>query len=80
MPDMKEQNRPDGRKPPEDERDDEEMQRLIADALGTYSADGQADDATGGDAGAEAAFGHEAHPRGVRQTPPSPDGPRIGPS
>jgi hypothetical protein len=75
-----ERNQPDAARRPEDERDEEETQRLITDALGTYSADGQADDATGGDAGAEAAFGHEAHPRGVKPNPASPDGPRIGPS
>lgn len=58
---------------------DEETERLIADALGTYSADGQVDDATGGDAGAEEKYGHEAHPRGERPQA-SPEGPRTGPA
>jgi hypothetical protein len=52
----------------------------LTDAMGVYSMDGQADDATANDAGAEAAFGHgpqtpEAVEEGAR---PSPDG-RIGP-
>jgi hypothetical protein len=43
-------------------------------AMATYSADGQADDVTGNDAGAEEAFGEEPlNPR------PSPDG-RSGPN
>ncbi len=62
------------------ERDDEDMDRLIANALGTYSADGQVDDATGGDAGAEEKFGHGARPRGEDGGQASPDGPRIGPA
>lgn len=57
----------------------------LADAVGVYSTDGQADDATGGDAGAEEKFGHEAR---ARRDPdrapeyrprPSPDG-RTGPN
>ncbi len=39
-------------------------------AMATYSADGQVDDATGGDAGAEEAFGGRPSTRR-----PSPDGP-----
>ena len=42
-------------------------------AMATYSADGQVDDETGNDAGAEQAFGDDAPPHR-----PSPDG-RIGP-
>jgi hypothetical protein len=57
----------------------------LSDAVGVYSSDGQVDDATGGDAGAEEEFGHG---RRVRPDPsiepeqrrrPSPDG-RIGPA
>ena len=57
----------------------------LSDAMGVYSNDGQVDDATGGDAGAEEEFGHG---RRVRPDPsiepeqrrrPSPDG-RLGPS
>lgn len=47
----------------------EELNRAMA----TYSADGQVDDGTGNDAGAEAAFGNED----LSQRP-SPDG-RTGP-
>jgi hypothetical protein len=39
--------------------------------MATYSADGQVDDLTGGDAGAEEEFGHERRDAGR----PSPDGP-----
>ncbi len=42
-------------------------------AMATYSADGQVDDATGNDAGAEGAFGEDP----IQQRP-SPDG-RTGP-
>ena len=42
-------------------------------AMATYSADGQVDDETGNDAGAEAAFGGDEH-----SGRPSPDG-RTGP-
>ncbi|WP_117211277.1 hypothetical protein [Allorhizocola rhizosphaerae] len=55
---------------------EEDMDRLIAEALGTYSADGQVDDATGGDAGAEEKFGHEARPRGEEGG----QAPRTGPA
>ncbi|HEX6074103.1 MAG TPA: hypothetical protein VFZ32_02440 [Micromonosporaceae bacterium] len=60
-------------------------------AMGGYSADGQVDDDTGGDAGAEAEFGEDAWPgAGGRRDPdpdteegrrlrPSPGGGRIGP-
>jgi hypothetical protein len=51
----------------------------LSDAMAVYSADGQVDDPTGGDAGAEDEFGHEAHPRGEKGVPPSPEG-RTGPS
>jgi len=41
-------------------RDDRELPiDELTRAMGTYSTDGQLDDATGGNAGAEAAFGHE---------------------
>ena len=39
-------------------------------AMGSYSADGQVDDASGGDAGAEAEFGEDAHPRVARRIGP----------
>ena len=42
-------------------------------AMATYSSDGQLDDVTGNDAGAEEAFGEDPLP-----PPPSPDG-RSGP-
>jgi hypothetical protein len=56
----------------------------LTDAVGVYSADGQVDDATGGDAGAEEEFGHDKRPRPdpmvepEQRARPSPDG-RIGP-
>jgi hypothetical protein len=64
----------------------------LAQAMATYSADGQVDDATGGDAGAEEEFGHDPLPRRVpgaigdpdpdtaegRAWRPSPEG-RTGP-
>ncbi|MEN3310611.1 MAG: hypothetical protein V7603_6813 [Micromonosporaceae bacterium] len=44
-------------------RDDRELplDELVR-AMATYSADGQVDDPTGGDASAEQAFGHEPYP------------------
>jgi hypothetical protein len=57
----------------------------LSDAMGVYSADGQVDDTTGGDAGAEEEFGNDRRPRpdpsiDREQRPrPSPDG-RIGPA
>lgn len=57
----------------------------LTDAMGVYSADGQVDDATGGDAGAEDEFGHDPRPRPdplvepEQRVRPSPDG-RTGPS
>ena len=55
-------------------RDEDELplDELTA-AMATYSADGQVDDLTGGDAGEEEEFG--AAPSGDR---PSPDGPAPG--
>jgi hypothetical protein len=53
----------------------------LTDAMGVYSTDGQADDVTGEDAGAEAEFGNGPQvPEGVEEgvARPSPDG-RIGP-
>lgn len=60
------------------------MDELI-DAMGVYSADGQVDDATGSDAGAEQEFGHDPKPRPdpliepEQRTRPSPEG-RTGPN
>jgi hypothetical protein len=57
----------------------------LSDAMGVYSADGQVDDATGGDAGAEEEFGNGRRPRPdptvepEQRRRPSPDG-RIGPA
>jgi hypothetical protein len=59
--------------------------------MGTYATDGQADDPTGSDAGAEASFGHDAYPRPQhpaadrQDTDPEPDpdteeGRRLRPS
>ncbi len=55
-------------------RDEDELplDELTA-AMATYSADGQVDDLTGGDAGEEEEFGEA--PSGAR---PSPDGPAPG--
>ncbi len=39
-------------------------------AMGSYSADGQVDDESGGDAGAEAEFGEDAHPSVARRIGP----------
>jgi hypothetical protein len=36
----------------------------LTDAVAAPAADGQVDDATGGDAGAEDEFGHGPHPKG----------------
>jgi hypothetical protein len=45
-------------------RDDRELPLDELDrAMATYSADGQVDDATGGDASAEEEFGHDPYPR-----------------
>ena len=58
----------------------------LDEAMATYSQDGQVDDLTGEDAGAEAEFGHDAEPDGEdeRGRRPSPDGTtptgRSGPS
>jgi len=53
----------------------EELNRAMA----TYSADGQVDDVTGQDAGAEQEFGHDYAPRGEENRfRPSPEG-RTGP-
>jgi hypothetical protein len=49
----------------------------VAEAMAVYSADGQVDDATGGDAGAEAMRARDAE--AGRSTRPSPDGPATGP-
>jgi hypothetical protein len=72
----------------EDQRRDEgvwrDPQRLpveeLAEAMAVYSADGQVDDVTGGEAGTEATFGHGARPETEegRHNRPSPDG-RTGP-
>jgi Glycosyl transferase family 2 len=57
----------------------------LSDAMGVYSADGQVDDVTGGDAGAEEEFGNGRRPRPdpdiepEQRRRPSPDG-RIGPA
>jgi hypothetical protein len=57
----------------------------LSDAMGVYSADGQVDDVTGGDAGAEEEFGHGRRPRPdssiepEQRRRPSPHG-RIGPT
>jgi hypothetical protein len=67
--------------------DDPNRQYLeeLSDAMGVYSADGQVDDATGGDAGAEEEFGHGRRPRPdpsvepEQRRRPSPDG-RTGPN
>lgn len=50
----------------------------LSSAMAVYSADGQVDDVTGGDAGAEAEFGHGPQPRTEEQDRPSPEG-RSGP-
>jgi hypothetical protein len=42
-------------------------------AMATYSADGQVDDATGGDASAEQEFGHDPYPERRRAGDPDPD-------
>jgi hypothetical protein len=63
----------------------------LTEAMGTYATDGQADDPTGSDAGAEASFGHDAYPRPQhpaadrQDTDPEPDpdteeGRRLRPS
>lgn len=63
----------------------------LTEALGTYATDGQADDPTGSDAGAEASYGHDAYPQpqhpaaGQQGTDPEPDpdteeGRRLRPS
>lgn len=53
-------------------------------AMATYSQDGQVDDLTGSDAGAETEFGHQPGPAGEQGPRPSPDGPsgtgRSGPN
>ncbi|HEY0485127.1 MAG TPA: hypothetical protein VGD72_02620 [Mycobacteriales bacterium] len=49
----------------------------LAEAMTVYSADGQVDDATGGDAGAEAMRARDAE--AGRPHRPSPDGPATGP-
>jgi hypothetical protein len=49
----------------------------LAEAEAVYSADGQVDDATGGDAGAEAMRARDA--QAGRPHRPSPDGPATGP-
>jgi Glycosyl transferase family 2 len=57
----------------------------LSDAMGVYSADGQVDDATGGEAGEEEEFGNGRRPRPdpsiepEQRRRPSPDG-RIGPA
>jgi hypothetical protein len=57
----------------------------LSDAMGVYSADGQVDDATGGDAGAEEEFGHGPRPDSepdaeeAYRSRPSPEG-RTGPA
>jgi hypothetical protein len=53
----------------------------LSDAVGVYSADGQVDDATGGEAGAEQEFGHGPRPAGEEghRSRPSPEG-RTGPA
>ncbi|MBO0870757.1 MAG: hypothetical protein J2P15_19545 [Micromonosporaceae bacterium] len=61
-------------------RDDRDLplEDLIR-AMATYSADGQVDDATGGDAGSEQSLGHDPdEARGERAMRPSPEG-RTGP-
>lgn len=53
----------------------------LTDAMAVYSNDGQLDDATGNDAGAELAFGSEARtrvPESEERRRPSPEG-RSGP-
>jgi hypothetical protein len=49
----------------------------VAEAMAVYSADGQVDDATGGDAGAEAMRARDAEAGTPHR--PSPDGPATGP-
>jgi hypothetical protein len=49
----------------------------VAEAMAVYSADGQVDDATGGDAGAEAMRARDEE--AGRPHRPSPDGPATGP-
>jgi hypothetical protein len=49
----------------------------VAEAMAVYSADGQVDDATGGDAGAEAMRARDAE--AGRPHRPTPDGPATGP-
>jgi hypothetical protein len=75
-------------------RDEEKLPLSeLAQAMATYSQDGQVDDLTGSDAGAEAEFEHEPAatagsrdpgPDGGRRLRPSPDGPsgvgRSGPN
>src|SRR4051812_2021718 len=75
-------------------RDEEELPLSeLARAMATYSQDGQVDDLTGSDAGAEAEFGHEPAAatgdpdpgsESGRRFRPSPDGPsgvgRSGPN
>ena len=53
----------------------------LSDAMATSAADGQVDDVTGNDAGAEEEFGHDQRPRertGEHTLRPSPTG-RQGP-
>ncbi len=56
-------------------RDDRELPiDELTEAMATYSTDGQRDDVTGGDAGAEEAFGHEPPTREVElDRDPDPD-------
>jgi|GraSoiStandDraft_5_1057265.scaffolds.fasta_scaffold1474328_1 hypothetical protein len=66
-------------------RDEDELPLAELDrAMATYSADGQVDDATGGDAGAEEEFGHEPFAETALSGPdPDPDteeGRRLRPS
>lgn len=74
--------RPDrGRAEPSDGvwRDPEQLSLgELSNALAVYSADGQVDDVTGGEAGAEAEFGHGPRPRTEERERPSPEG-RSGP-
>ncbi|GIJ48700.1 hypothetical protein Val02_55860 [Virgisporangium aliadipatigenens] len=57
-------------------RDEERLPLAELDrAMATYSHDGQADDATGNDAGAELEFGDGSTAR--RPGRPSPDGPTV---